>query len=101
MLYDPKWTVPPAPVVTEPWRQVLLDAADYIEAHGWSQGCWSRNGMPCALWAIIKIGADHDLVAMAQMGMEKRIGGKVAKWNDAPGRTSTEVCATLREVARS
>lgn len=43
---------------TELWRQQLLDAADYLEAHGWCRGMlYDYQGRSCiwgAMWWAIK-----------------------------------------------
>lgn len=86
----------------EPWRQVLLDAADYIEAHGWCQNALEdHDGSVCVLGAIKAVGGViTGFSLLAHCALNSHVGGTFV-WNDAPGRTSTEVCAVLREVARS
>lgn len=57
MLYDPNWKLPEV-VVLEPWRQILLKAADIIETRGWTRGNLYRSGRSCALGAIMKASSD-------------------------------------------
>ena len=96
---------------------VLLEAADYIEWHGWCQDrVESPGGAVCALGAICH--ATNDLVAQRLLAfsppnilarLKKVIGvarldeswHDIQNWNDAPGRTKEEVVAALRGAARS
>lgn len=51
MLYDKKWDQQQTKTL-EPWRQVLLDAADLIEKNGKAEGTFTRKGAYCAVGAI-------------------------------------------------
>jgi hypothetical protein len=93
------------PVVVEPWRKVLLDAADYIDVHGWCRGGYGDDGGPrCILGAIRSVVPAHSVftrgVALAAVNVfAARFGFAVSDWNDTPGRTAAEVCAALRACA--
>ena len=91
-------------------RDVLLAAADHIEAHGWVQGKWGHKGEPCcAEGAIVAVldgnggivfGELGPLSAAAKQMLRNALGKAIPAWNDAPGRTAAEVVAALREAAR-
>lgn len=95
----------------EPWRQVLLDAAQRIRERGWCRGtvCDSK-GRNCAIGAIHKYTRVNGIVTHpstpgefypAQRQFAKIVGGSVSRWNDLPGRTQEEVIAALEAAARS
>ena len=95
-----------------PIGRVMLDAADYIEEHGWCQGrLMSIDGRVCA------VGALHQVVGwpcMTPAAVEattqlccdatnhfmwvNRIVD-IPKWNDWPGRMPEEVIAAFRRAA--
>ena len=99
----------------EPWRKVLLDAADYIEKHGWCQGRIGNAGESvCAVGAMwmafdgtipkqanwVKDRAvDQAYRAMCNYVMCNYVRSYPAEWNDEPGRTAAEVTAAMRECA--
>ena len=105
MLFDPKWE---QKVAIEPWRQALLDAADYIETHGWSRGLPRQGSAVCALEAIRRsVGRGRARVeAMDHLGrlfapsFLEPSRWDVAMWNDLAGQTKANVVATMRAVAR-
>lgn len=91
----------------EPWRKVLLDAADHLQANGWWQcGASARGGAWCASNVLGKVGASDESEWIARKKLGRYLGGgdyllAIFEWNDAPERTAAEVIATLRKVARS
>lgn len=100
----------------EPWRQVLLDAADYIEAHGWAQGTRQCGEAVCAHGAIAMVLTGNACEACAgevavvdilipflqRRFPDEHIGSfGVGPWNNASNRTAAEVCAALRDCANS
>ncbi len=94
-------------VGVEPWRKVLLDAADLIERDGLWKGCGSdySYGSNCIANAISKITgepytASHQKL-LDSFGCGLKSFNAVYAWNDAPERTASEVIAKLREVAQS
>lgn len=109
-------TAPLTETPLEPWRAVLLDAADYIEAHGWTaQTGRDRDGRVCA-WIAIDSPTRLDKFPMTPEQRKRRAAGEFAEeqfaafvgvpgpssipiWNDTPGRTAAEVTAALRECA--
>lgn len=84
------------------WRQTLLAAADYIEAHGWCQG--SRRdylGRVCIVEAIDMVTAGGPaLYNPAFNAFYDRLGTSPSVWNDTTGRTKDEVLKELRNCAR-
>jgi hypothetical protein len=93
---------------------VLDRAADLIEPEGaWSDGdvardrsgnatysmdpgavCWCALG---AIWREAEIAGINRYAS--EIPMAELVGGSVAIFNDAPGRTQAEVVAKLREAA--
>lgn len=106
LLSDPKWH---AKVKAEPWRQVLLDAADLIDRIGWCQHrLRDHNGRVCAAEALMKVAyAIHDpatyAVAMTRLSdfvaSAEQFPLAVLDWNDAEERTAGEVTGTMRACA--
>lgn len=97
------------PGVAEPWRKVLLDAADYIEAHGWCQ--WSledSDGRVCAIGGMLRaVSVDHHTTferpqeyRQAITHLHHYLNGGAGFFNNAHGRTASEVTAALRTCAR-
>ena len=98
------------------WRDVLLKAASIVE-EGWCQGVMYRRkdgtstgsremaDQSCASGAISRaffnISESTDLVTLgaAQDGLEYHLSGSIEKWNDASGRTATEVAEAMRQAA--
>lgn len=85
--------------------QVLLDAADYIERHGWCQYIVEDNqGRVCiggAISAAASNSDQDDLYVYALVRLDKYLHSYklVPFWNDTPGRTKEEVIAALRAAA--
>jgi hypothetical protein len=84
--------------------KLLLDAADYIDVHGWCQNApISAVGTVCAMGAMMKVLGfdyyDNPEYHEALKRMQICIGWNVPLWNDAPGMTKENVVATLRSVA--
>lgn len=100
MPFDSPPCRPKPDVALEPWRKVLLDAADYIEAHGWRQNSYGLepHGSTCMVGAIFRVGGT---MSGALHRIDARCLPYASAWNDAPGRTAAEVCAALRACSRS
>ena len=96
MLFDPKWE---QRVAIEPWRQELLDAADYIETHGWCRGMARMGSAVCVLEALVQVAPCRDGHAWMRLAEHLNVGSVVG-WNDCPGQTKANVVATMRAVAR-
>ncbi len=100
-MYEPSKLFDPTPVV-EAWRQVLLDAAEYIRVHGHCKGEGiARDGRVCSIGAIFSV-ADTDSTWLAQHHLAaylRRSGEFIVSFNDAPERTADEVIAALRAAA--
>jgi len=85
-------------------REVLLAAADYIEAHGWT--AWEAGarmeGCKCVHCAMREAtGGAHLYARMDALELFcERFGKKLRLWESAPGRTRDEVVRALREAAR-
>lgn len=100
------------PDVAEPWRKVLLDAADYIEAHGWRHGHGgSSGGGPVCAWvattAVVKhspkafpVGASWEADQQFARFLGVPDACSIPNWNDAPDRTTAKVTTALRACAR-
>lgn len=100
MLYDKRWdkqlvkTVEPSP-----GRLALLDAADYIEAHGWCQ-TFRSLGKVCPVEALNRLyGEDSPIKDAAKRLFFDRHGETLMYWNDQYGRTKEQVIAALRATA--
>lgn len=105
----------------------LREAADYIHAHGWTQGTYEeeQGGAVCALGAINRVtdrtsfGADQ--ATYETMGLGATFGGvryalrkylgdmprrtadtgiNIAYWNDQPERTQEQVEQAFRDAAK-
>lgn len=121
MLYDPKWDAAQETVL-EPWQQLLLDGADYIEKHGWCQHALRTNeGRVCVRGALVSAIGDTEsfvyfisldrlltdtqaaMVHAADDALCRAVGDgsshSAPLWNNAPERTAAEVVAKMREVA--
>jgi hypothetical protein len=95
--------------VQEPWRQILIGAADALEQHGWIQGALQTNRGRCVLGAIganwglttdaDKCDAAAKFLAHINLLSQDDPWG-LAAWNDEPGRTKGEVVTALREAAK-
>ena len=113
MLFDPKWNET-KPLTAE--GELLLAAADYLENHGWCQGKLTEpNGAACAIGAMhcgigaLRFGERPDTdkglrisetITGFSLYLAKQTGnGRIADWNDAPGRTKEQVVSMLREAA--
>lgn len=91
-------------------REVLLAAADHIEAHGWTQGKWGHKGEPCCAEGAIVVAVQQQqgyifgplwaVSLAAKQLLRNTLSQQITSWNDAPGRTRDEVVRALREAAR-
>jgi hypothetical protein len=99
MLHDPQWQV------RHQAKQVLLDAARYIETHGWCQGALQHKGRVCIFGAINAAGGHSDMAAsrtvveMLRRATHTPAWSNIAAWNDTPGRTKAQVIAALKRAA--
>jgi hypothetical protein len=97
-LYDPKEAETKPEVQLEPWRQHLLDAAQYIREHGWCQRTIrDEEGRVCLIGALQSVEGWENSVAPTML---RRIISCIPSWNNAPGRTKEEVIAALEGAAR-
>ena len=95
--------VPPVTKRIEPWRQLLLDAADLIERTNWWNGISLARPTYCVLTAIGTVGK-NTVAYKAATHFSNYVGmgnQSIPQWNDAPGRTKEEVLAAMRGAARS
>lgn len=78
-------------------------AADRVE-RGWCQGDYEdSDGNCCVVGAVLLCsgeGGDFRAPDVILPSLRQVIGGTEISWNDAPGRTQSEVSAALREAAR-
>ena len=108
MLLDTQpYKVPAVTEPIEPWRQLLLDAADLIDRQGWWDGTPTPRGeqrtLHCIETAISAIGSKQIDMARseASVNFSNYVSTPSITWNDAPGRTKEEVLAAMRGAARS
>lgn len=81
-------------------RKILVDAAFYIEEHGWCQAAAiSARGEVCIAQAMQMVSRSFEDRCAAHETLNRFIGQYVVMWNDAPGRTKKEVVMALREAA--
>ena len=119
MLFDPqKWVMPEIPEAepeNEPWRKLLLDAANLIERKGWCRNDLQSHGRYCTVGALLKVsgtsirdynegGSAPDLVGKAEAKIMAHLGYDnydcVPDWNDKQKRGKV-VIETLRKIATS
>ena len=107
MLYDPKWEVQVETKPIEPWRRILLNAADFMERRGHVKGSLcDDDGRVCVIAAINFVdygayhwGIDSDASTIAWDRLCKHIGGSPIAFNNSPDRTGAEIIATMRACA--
>ncbi len=102
MLYNKEWEKPA--VKLEPWQQVLLEAALYLNTHGWTRGTFKNQlGQVCIMGAFACIVPDmpdrQAAIFTALCEFERYVGQSTASWNDQPHRTKEEVIAALEGAA--
>lgn len=91
--------------------EILDAAADCVEHVGWHRGAFACNARGhdrmyddddavawCALGATGVASSGLDCGVAADMALEALLGS-VQAFNDAPGRTATEVAMAMREAA--
>jgi hypothetical protein len=110
--------------VTYTIADVLEDAADHIERHGWQQGAYGTAGAPTCLRGAVRavqVGLlgragceqESDVLAYAATAIGPDIGWTmvatgdpyvdavlIPSWNDRDGRTQQEVLDVLRKAAK-
>lgn len=83
--------------------QILYVAAANIHPETWCQHVYrTSDERGCALWHIHQAGLDapDDVVKAAVLAVyDGGIGGSLANWNDAKGRTSFDVVELFETVA--
>jgi hypothetical protein len=104
MLYDTKWDRP----VVDAVGQDLLNAAEYIERHGWCQSRAFDGDRACMVGAIYAatggIGRGARLEGpnmrfLCSLMRVALVAPNQAAWNDDPVRTKQEVIDALRQAA--
>lgn len=105
MLQNPNWDK--VEIKIEPYQQALLDAATYLETHGWCQNRAYDGDKSCMAGAVYRVihgkdfvGVELPLYRQARFAIVDSINDLVVSWNDKPGRTVEEVTAALREAAK-
>jgi hypothetical protein len=103
MLFDPNWKKQPDPEISiEPWRQLLLDAADYIEVNGWCQKTvQDYEGRVCAVGAMLCVLPQGNKNFDKAFTKLQSAVGLIPIWNDNCNRTKEQVIAKMREVANA
>jgi hypothetical protein len=99
-------------VALEPWRQILLAAADYIEKHGWcTHRARDERGRVCAIGGINSVSRGcenrNKISIVARMKFRNylvdcgyTVYPAVSAWNDSYGQTKENVISTMRDCAR-
>jgi hypothetical protein len=84
-------------------NQTLLEAAKYIEEHGWTQRIdKDEQGRVCALGAIAEITPnDSDVYELAWRCLRAYLKMPITWWNDEKGRNKEEVIDTMIKAANS
>lgn len=97
-----------------PTTKAMLEAADYIEQHGWCCGyrrsstgtgflSWLIDGNKprvCADQAIAQVTDDVEIQHEARRRFKAYLGiDSIPLWSDAPGRTKEQIVAAWREAA--
>jgi hypothetical protein len=102
------------PVTLEPWRQLLLDAADVVRVHGHCKGAYQDDQYRVCVVGAIGVAAglgagwtgNFQITSGTHRALEacdrlhKFLGAAHIEWNDAPERTADEVMVGLRGAAR-
>jgi len=94
---------------TDPAKKLLWDAADFLEAHDWTQQSYGDNNAHCLVGALHVVeGTEYKsktpTMARARKILAKTIGvpsSKLTTWNDRRKRQKEEVIEALRKAARS
>jgi hypothetical protein len=87
--------------------QVLLRAAGIVRERGLCQGPWRSGGPLCVAGAVGQAGEELGLSRSDMKAHLLRFAGAlggsafsdVHSWNDAPGRTATQVVEALQRAA--
>lgn len=83
-------------------HEAVRKVRELLEARGWCQGeATSPDGRHCIIGALDMVthpAGGTDLYWDTQAFLRKVLGGSIAVWNDAPGRTFEEVKAKLIEA---
>ena len=112
MFYDPslKPGLPPKPTVSpaielEPWRNVLLGAAELIDRYGHCKQTMYHENSMCLFGAIFTARSQywnasvHEAIDALCKVTHVTNENALITWNDQPERTKEEVINTLRDAA--
>lgn len=79
----------------------LLNAANYLEDHGWCQNTLiNARGNVCLITAIsINPNVDRSARRLLYYLVNRKGAADIQLWNDYPGRTKEEAIQALREAA--
>ncbi len=86
--------------------KVLLDAAKYIEKHGWCQGIeMDAGGAVCATGAIWNACQDYNKGFLAQEALKDYLHYKteestILEWNDRENNRKDKVLTVMRNAAK-
>lgn len=82
-------------------RQVLDRAADYITRRGWCRFEWfDLHDRACIGGAVHTYAPSPEIEGLAMSLIEREVGDRPDRWQDAPGRTKAEVLDVLQRAAR-
>jgi hypothetical protein len=82
-------------------RRVLDRAADYITRRGWCRSEWfDLHDRACIGGAVHTYASSPQVESLALSMVEREVGDRPDRWQDAPGRTKAEVIDALQRAAR-
>ena len=78
--------------------KILLEAADYIERHGWCQNVYQNGlGNACVMGALLQVVRTTSRDGKSLSRLRKYLDvTSLENWNDAPDRTKEQVVEALR-----
>jgi hypothetical protein len=89
-----------SPTRLEPWRQALLDAAQFLKDNGWCQKTFRTDaGQHCVIGALTMTDRGYEIGKDAERVLYSVVGN-IIEWNDREGQTAENVIETLRYLAR-
>jgi hypothetical protein len=83
-------------------RRVLVRAADHLTRRGWCQGEWfDLQDRACIGGAVHTYAPSPQVESLAMSMVEREVGDRPDRWQDAPGRMKAEVLDALQRAARA
>ena len=80
--------------------QIIRAGAAYIREHGWRQDPWCHDKRRCIIMALPECRRSDGVIdKLCEVAGTNRSVVLLGRWNDAPGRTVTEVLAVMDRAA--